>query len=202
MVDERFFYATLGRPFFECEAWRLGVLEYLTTLRPDVVITGSGASYAIAPQAWHEGSQRVLNVIAANAGRVVVLQPNPVLAENPLRCLAREAWRQRLGWPDDVCHLKPSLAATRDERDSADRLAAEIPGVRVLDLSDLICAGEQCPAVRDHTVVYRDTQHLTARFVKRIAAEVGERLKALLVALPEAAPELEATTDAAPSGGT
>ena len=48
--------------------------------------------------------------------------------------------------------------------------------VDVVDLNDLICPADTCSAVQGETVVYRDQQHLTDSFVKKITPLVLKKM--------------------------
>ena len=59
-------------------------------------------------------------------------------------------------------------------------LASERLGVPLIDLTDRLCATEQCPAVIDGRLVWRDTHHMTATFSRYLAPALGEQLEAWL----------------------
>lgn len=48
--------------------------------------------------------------------------------------------------------------------------------IHVVDVTDLLCINEKCPAVINDILVYRDRSHLSAFYVEHIAALIGDRL--------------------------
>jgi hypothetical protein len=55
-----------------------------------------------------------------------------------------------------------------------------LPGVRFIDLTDQICNGDACPAIRDGVIVYRDDNHLTGAFAQSLLPALEARLAPLL----------------------
>ena len=186
IADVSIFYPKIGRRFFECEQWRLEVLRYLAELKPDVLITGSAASYKVEPEQWRKGSERMLRALAGYAGKTLVLQPTPMLHYDPLACLARRDWQSRWKVIPGLCELLPDRQASRLAWETNIEVAERIDSAEVLDFSDLVCGEKNCPATRDEVVVYRDSQHLTNTFVGSVSAAVRERIDAALESLPEA----------------
>ncbi|MCK7593322.1 acyltransferase family protein [Pseudomarimonas salicorniae] len=179
MVHARFYYPRLGRPFYECEEWRQGVVGYLTSLSPDVIVTGSGASYDISEDEWIAGSMQMLAALSQTARQVVLLQPTPVLREDPLVCLARREWRPKwLGGAS--CRLQPSDESIAPELAANREVADAMPSVTILHLNDLVCNEMDCRAVRSGTPVYRDTQHLSSAYVEALSPVVAQRLRNIL----------------------
>jgi hypothetical protein len=53
-------------------------------------------------------------------------------------------------------------------------------GAHAVDLSEVICDADRCPATRGRYLVYRDTNHLTATFSSALAPYLYRQLAALL----------------------
>ena len=61
---------------------------------------------------------------------------------------------------------------------------AELPSnVRSVDLTDRICRPDRCRAIEGNVIVYRDTSHVTATYMRSLAPFLRD-------ALEEAAPAL------------
>ena len=45
-----------------------------------------------------------------------------------------------------------------------------------IDLTDAVCRDGRCPGVVGNVLVYRDTQHLTNRFVELLAPEIERQM--------------------------
>lgn len=179
MVDEEYFYEGIGQVYRVCTRWRNAVLDMLDRSRPDVVVTGSAATYGFSGASWVEGSARVLGRLSKAAGEVFVVPGTPSLGFDGPGCVSRH--RSRDGHLDrSACraadrarHVEP---VTRSLRQAADRF----PNVRVLDLNDLVCPDGTCNAVSEEgVVVFRDSQHLTDSFVRARIPLVRQRLDLL-----------------------
>jgi hypothetical protein len=61
--------------------------------------------------------------------------------------------------------------------------ARDNPDVALIDLTDQFCPGDRCPVAIGNVLVYRDSAHLTAAYVRTVAPVLGERLAARFPAL-------------------
>jgi peptidoglycan/LPS O-acetylase OafA/YrhL len=169
MVDESYFYPRIGRRYTECEQWRAAALGAVKALRPDVVLTGSTTTYPFTESQWVDGSRRVLETLSAAAERVFVLRATPTVPFDGPGCLARAAWRSPRLPAAPAC-----VAAADNPHEEAifswvSRAANAFPNVRMLDLNALICPDRVCDAAQGGAIVFRDSMHVTARYVATIA---------------------------------
>ncbi|WP_434739497.1 acyltransferase family protein [Micromonospora sp. SH-82] len=58
-----------------------------------------------------------------------------------------------------------------------ERAAAALPDVDLIDVNPAICPTEQCPAVIDGLLVYRDAHHLTATYARHLAPRLHDLLR-------------------------
>lgn len=153
----------------DCDAWNNAVAQQLIDDGNDIVVTTSTRSNVFdgkrtewVPAGYLASWERL-----SDAGlRVIAIRDSPWLDENPIDCLSAAA--------DPL-----SCAVPRDDvlLDSNPLESMRVPvGVTSIDLNDLICAEDFCPAVRDGMVVYRDDNHLTSTFVLSLVSEIDERL--------------------------
>jgi hypothetical protein len=99
------------------------------------------------------------------------------LADTPLpdtdvpRCLSRAevTW---IGRRD--CRFERAL---RDDVRAAERSAL---GHAVVDLADTICSGSRCDVEREGVVLFSDSNHLSATYVRTLAPELLVRLRPYL----------------------
>ncbi|UHD19028.1 hypothetical protein LT988_02165 [Thiocapsa bogorovii] len=89
MVDEDYFYPRIGQVYTVCNEWRDAVLEEIERIRPDVVITGSAATYDFTEAQWIEGSARVFSRLSKAAATVIVIPGTPSLPFDGPGCVAR-----------------------------------------------------------------------------------------------------------------
>jgi hypothetical protein len=72
---------------------------------------------------------------------------------------------------------------------ASDRHAvAAVPGAIYLSLTDRICEGEKCPAMRGGMVRYADDNHLAVRFAQSLAPALSAELTRALATPAAAAP--------------
>lgn len=176
IVDAPFFYARIGRIFTECAKWRQDALQFIANLKPDVVVLGSTSTYGFAESEWINGTADVLKKISDAAKRIVIMRSTPVLPFDGPSCLAPRSRLHTLLVGANGC------SAPAHDRRSDDvfrwlGLAAEkFPNAKVVDMTDSVCPAEVCRAELNGIVVFRDTQHLTAKFAASLSGALQRRL--------------------------
>ncbi|MEU0491704.1 acyltransferase family protein [Nocardiopsis sp. NPDC006139] len=165
-----------GGPYESCQEWNRAVVEELADLRPDLVVTSSSTS-AVPAQGGEEdrvpmlaeGMTRLWGELGEVSGPIVALRDTPRQRRDVVECVARN--------PEDPgeCTIPLSEAFKRD--DPQERAVDSLPGETALvDMSDLFCAGGECPAVIGNVMVYRDSGHITNTYVSLLTDHLGERL--------------------------
>ena len=79
--------------------------------------------------------------------------------------------------------MSSPLAMPSDALDSAAYdvgLVKGVPLAHAIDLSNVICDADRCPATRGKYLVFRDTDHLTATFAGALAPYLWKQLEPLL----------------------
>lgn len=110
------------------------------------------------------------NVLIQSSIPVAVIRDTPAPATNIPDCVAANL--------DDLrkCAVPRSQAA--DEKGLAQVNAAQgVEGITLIDLNDFICPADLCAPVIGDVLVYRDSDHLTATYVRSLAP----RLQASLI---------------------
>lgn len=166
MVDEPFFYQRIGRDYTECSVWRDRVIQWVRQNPVQWIFMGSTASSDFTPEQWEQGTGRLLEQLAPHAERIYVIEANPTLAFDGPSCL-----RQR---PPEECGSAPASAPRYPEvAHYLQRAIEQQPKAHWLETSSYVCPNDQCSAQRrvngKETVVFRDSQHLTASFVATAA---------------------------------
>ncbi|GAA3959788.1 acyltransferase family protein [Gordonia caeni] len=162
-----------------CRDWQRNAMDHLLTTRPDAVFTNStrpAAEFGTGDQV----PARYIDVFVrlADAGIPVVgvrdlpwlMTPDGEKRE-PFDCMAVR---------DDpvACGVQRSLSLSPE--DPAVAALGDLPGVSLLDFSDLHCGPDDCPVVVGNVLVYRDAHHFTKTFVLTmkpfIERDLGEAL--------------------------
>lgn len=172
-----------------CAAWRAEAIRRILTLRPAMVIVGSatlcpgrnhglGNAFAVSLDEWRKGTRRTLSYLAAGQLRVVALRDTPLPPFDVPTCLARSA---RHSWyPGGSCAVDRSMALDTEAFEAEKAAARGLPGVHLLDMTDVLCSGELCPVQQNGAIVYRDNNHLTGSFAASLTAILQARLLPIL----------------------
>jgi hypothetical protein len=177
MVDEDYFYGRIGQIYTICTEWRRKSLEYLSSLRPDIIFVGSAATYEFSESQWINGSSRVLARLSSAAKHVIVIPGTPSLSFNGPSCLERHATHAS---KIDACR-EPLTSTQAAEVAHYLKIAVQaFPNAKLLNLNDLACPEGICSALTtDGLTVFRDTQHLTNTFVRAQLPAVTKRIEKL-----------------------
>ncbi|MFD1077745.1 acyltransferase family protein [Longispora fulva] len=152
----------LGREYRECTEWRRYALNRVNAWpQPKLVLAASLNAYVADPRAGWDAT------LAGLAGLPVgYLRATPLPGRDVPTCVsgALDDWR--------ACQFPRSAALRPDP--VADRPPT---GVRVVDVDDLLCPGDACPAVIGGVLLYRDDSHLTATLTSLLAPRVEALLE-------------------------
>lgn len=159
-----------GRPFPECLNWGQHILQIIRQQKPAVVILGQRDNLRAYPD---DGSQapvsdilvQLWRSIEAVGSKVIVIADTPYWGVKPEQCLAR----------DPHCSIPYKTVAGSDPLVLAQRL---YPNVAIVNFNDIVCPGDNCPAVIGNVFVWRDTDHLTATYSRSMADVFGRRIDA------------------------
>ncbi|MEI5687759.1 acyltransferase family protein [Sphingomonas kyungheensis] len=157
-----------------CAAWSRNVMAELRAHPPQVVIYAlylDGEIAQLPSDAVRLAAVRpALAQLAALGSQVIVLRDTPHLAGDPIAAL-------------DAAQPRPLPAvARRAGPDIVAQAAATLPGVRVLDMNDLVCPAARCRAVIGNLVVWRDEHHIAAHYAATLGDAFAERLGRLIAA--------------------
>jgi len=200
MVDEEYFYSRIGQTYTICTEWRNATLNYLDSIRPDVIFVGGTAETGFSEKQWIDGSARVMARLSQAAGHVFVLPGTPALSFDGPGCLERyfSDAQERFQEGAKVCSEASMQRMSEMVARYLEQAAQGFPNVKVLNLNNLVCPGGQCSAVNsDGVVVFRDHQHLTDTFVRAQVPRVRESLRFIDPVLVESLPRhpTEITSD-------
>lgn len=162
-----------GSRYWQCEAWRRGALRLLATVRPDVVIASSSASYGgvmiknglpnpISQMGteWARGLRVSLDSLSRSATGVLLLRDMPLFPDYP-GCAERPNPSRACRVPRDEA-LRPW---NRTIYEADVRTARLYRNVTTADLSSVACAGNVCsPLGRSGARRYRDSNHMLPSF--------------------------------------
>lgn len=182
-VDISVWNGAARSPYTQCDEWRERAIEQLreagvrrvilSNLFDETVVvadrdTGRRLKGREALQRWRSGLEHIIRRLQAQGMVVVLLRDTPQPRPDVQECLYAAAEPAK-------CELTRSEALGDS---SADAEVARSTGATYWDLTDSICPAGRCPVVLPSlgwTVVYRDSNHLTASYVRSLAPELSRR---------------------------
>lgn len=176
MVDAPLFYPTIGRMYTECAAWRESALDVVASLSPDVVVLGSTHTYGFSAAEWEEGTRRVVERLHANVDQIYVMRSTPDLPFDGPSCLEpRSSLHDRLN-TGTSCTGPAYSERSKMVLESIKKAVTPFRNACIIDLNADVCPEGLCNAIRDGTPVFRDTQHLTATFTKKLSSQLDRQI--------------------------
>ena len=146
-----------GKPYQACAQWRDNVLAEIGKLRPDLMFT-SQSRYSDTPEpAMIEGLRGIWSELNGAGVKIIAIRNTPFVKFDPGDCLAAN--------PDKCVTARKQVEASNVFA----LAAAPLPGVRVVDMNDALCAKETCAAVVGNIIVWRDYHHMTATYALALA---------------------------------
>ncbi len=163
----------------ECGSWNKNVMNKILELSPDFVITTQTRRYSV-PGAKNR-QESFDRLVQGNVSRWEQLQ-NHGIGVLPIRDIPF----YNSNAADCVASGKTDCAQLRSEAVQVQQpitTAAEKFGVPFVDLTDAICGPEVCDTVVGNVFVWRDSNHLTATYVRSLAEELKRQLLLNMIAI-------------------
>ena len=170
------FNATLREQYRQCDQWRTNVATRLKAERPRLIVLAVSrqygkrydytSSYDAYDPTWTSKLDEQVREFRATGANVLVLGsiPNPLLWVP--NCLSVNL--------DNATACSPLRSAAVNKTGiAAEMTATQSGGGHYADISDLFCTAEICPAIVGNTLVYRDFNHATNRYIMQLAPVLG-----------------------------
>jgi len=161
----------------DCVTWNADAVRYLLELRPDVILTNQGGSKALRDPTDPSSDNDTKYMVDGLASRwhdlvdagldIVVIAGNPGPSFEVYECVAQR--------PTELSSC--SFDAEQLVADVQRAAVARVPQVKVLDMNDLICPADKCPAVIGNVLLYRQGSHLTRTYIDSMTSPLEERLR-------------------------
>nr|WP_255549482.1 SGNH hydrolase domain-containing protein [Corynebacterium sp. TAE3-ERU12] len=157
-----------------CAYWTKAVLEYLDDNPPDLIVVTSTRPVDDGPgdfvpdryiRFWDQLRERNLPFVA--------LRDTPWFFDaedesySPTECVVRGGDPRSCG--------KPRKEVLNDVDPAAEVLDG-YPNGTALDMTDLFCPDDYCPAVIGNLYPYRDSNHVTVEYVRTVAKQMAREL--------------------------
>ncbi|MFB9731621.1 acyltransferase family protein [Ornithinimicrobium kibberense] len=170
-----------GGTYDQCTAYQAGVDERLAELDPDVVLLSS-AAYDVPPDELAAAMARRVDSLREAGAVVGMVRDVPRVPFDMPECLLDNPGEaSNCAFPREEGLVRSGVGQ--------DELAALRPGMPVLEFNDAVCPGPVCSPVLGGVVVWRDSNHLSATYVRSLRDLVEEQVTPLVEAsrLPEPA---------------
>lgn len=158
----------------ECEEWTFGVVDALESTPPDIVFSTSTRPRPDGPGDYTPDTYVALwQALADRDLPVLALRDTPWLENDGVQYRAADCLARR-GGDAQSCGIDRDVVL--DRIDPAQTASASLPTVNVLDLSDAVCRADRCRVIEGNVLIYRDSNHLTASYVRTLTPELGRLL--------------------------
>ena len=169
------------KPNPACDAWREASLRRIEQAeRPALVIVGSSVRYTVVERGRQLGRDASTRALAAGyvptlerlraaARRVTVLVDPPRPPQNIPECVSESMRKLRR------CAFArgPAVERAFAVRDAVRR----VEGIGELDTTSQFCLARTCPAVVGDVLVYRNSGHITASYMKTMTPWLARRVR-------------------------
>jgi peptidoglycan/LPS O-acetylase OafA/YrhL len=162
-------------PYPKCREWNMKVMPRLLADNPNFVFTTSTRPWNIKPGDVMPGTYiGIWETLSQHNIPILAMRDTPWLVRDgasfePADCLAE-------GGTANSCGIARS-AVLADHNPTLD-FAEQFPLLKPLDLSDAVCRPDVCRAVEGNVLVYHDSHHLSATYVRTLAGELGRQVGA------------------------
>ncbi|MEV3904434.1 acyltransferase family protein [Mycobacterium sp. NPDC050551] len=164
-----------NRPYPKCHQWNERVMDKLIADHPDYVFTTSTRPWITKPGdvmpasylgIWERLSQNQIPILAMRDTPWLVRDGEPYF---PSDCLA--------GGGDAIsCGIKRAEVLS-DHNPTLD-FVARFPMLKALDLSDAVCRQDYCRVVEGNILLYHDSHHISATYMRTMTNELGRQIAA------------------------
>ncbi|WP_395311844.1 acyltransferase family protein [Mycobacterium sp. AMU20-3851] len=165
-----------NRPYPKCREWNEKVMPKLLADKPDYVFTTSTRPWNIKPGdvmpgfyvgIWQEFLDAGIDVLAMRDTPWLVRGNNKPFF--PADCLAD-------GGDSISCGVKRAAVLSDDNPTLA--FVKRFPNLKPLDMTDAVCRPDFCRVVEGNVLMYHDSHHLSATYMRTMANELGRQLAA------------------------
>jgi peptidoglycan/LPS O-acetylase OafA/YrhL len=158
-----------------CDTFRAWATSQIEGLDPDVILISNrvlppnlDAEESELVEVWEQGVRSTLQTMSAIAPEVRIFGDVPRVEVDPGDCLsARDSTMA-------TCTLDATPRSMQGIR--ATHVAADAEGVPYVNVEPLTCSRWRCPLVVDQTVVYRDDDHISMTWGRRLIDDLRWRL--------------------------
>ena len=165
-----------NRPYPKCRQWNEKVLPRLIADHPDFVFTTSTRPWNIKPGDIMPGTYIGIWQALSDAGiPILAMRDTPWLVGKgnkpfiPADCLAKGG---------DAVSCGIDRFTVLSERNQTLDFVARFPLLKPLDMSDAVCRADYCRAIEGNVLIYHDSHHISATYMRTMTPELGRQIGA------------------------
>ncbi len=149
-----------------CYRWNEMAFDVIVDLEPDAVFTIGSTTRGM--EEWTpDGFVDVWRDLGEHGIPVIAVRDTVRLEQRVPDCLAS------VGYDPVACGI-PRSQVMMDSYPASDDMPANVTFV---DMTDLVCEADVCPAIVGNVIVYRDASHVTATYMQTLAPFFEQRLR-------------------------
>jgi peptidoglycan/LPS O-acetylase OafA/YrhL len=159
----------------QCHEWVDKTMDKLVADRPDYVFTTSTRPWNIKPGDVMPGSYiGIWQTFADHHIPVLAMRDTPWLVDDGQPNEAPDCLAD--GGDAVSCGMKRSDVLA-DHNPTLDFIA-QFPNLKPLDMSDAVCRPDYCRVIEGNVLVYHDSHHFSATYMRTMAGELGRQIGA------------------------
>jgi peptidoglycan/LPS O-acetylase OafA/YrhL len=164
-----------NNPYPQCHDWVNNVMNKLVDDHPDYVFTTATRPRNTAPgDVMPESYLGVWDTLSRNNIGILGIRDTPWLVRDGQPFEAADCLAE--GGNAASCGMKRSDVL--DDRNPTLDFAAQFPLLKPLDMTDAVCRKDICRAVEGNVLLYHDSHHLSATYVRTLTPELGRQMAA------------------------
>jgi peptidoglycan/LPS O-acetylase OafA/YrhL len=159
----------------QCHDWVDQTMDKLVADHPDFVFTTSTRPWNIKPGDVMPGSYTgIWQKFEDNHIPVLAMRDTPWLVKDGQPKIAADCLAD--GGTAMSCGMKRSEVL--DDHNPTLDFVAQFPNLKPLDMSDAVCRPDFCRVIEGNVLVYHDSHHFTATYMRTMTNELGRQIGA------------------------
>ncbi len=157
-----------------CRQWNEAIIPKIKDLNPEMIIISQSIGHTFKK----DGAEKA-EVLASALGnfienfskdKVILIKDVPWMGQDIPECLSQNQPNY------EECHMNRDEVVDRVDRKDPLVIAAKEFDIQIIDMTSELCDEDLCYAYDEWGIRWRDSHHLTASFVNRIAPSFSQKL--------------------------
>lgn len=164
-----------NRPYPKCHDWNERVMSKLVADDPDYVFTTSTRPWIVKDgDVMPAGYLGIWETLSANGIPVLAMRDTPWLTRDGEPYFAADC----LADGGDAISCGIERAKVLSDHNPTLDYVAQFPMLKPLDMSDAVCRPDHCRVVEGNVLLYHDSHHFSATYMRTMTNELGRQIAA------------------------